>query len=76
MEEQVIIGILEVLDKNALLPVNFIRNIKVKSRYKELIASGLPCKEVREKIADEFFIGIKMVEYIIYDLKNKCPVMN
>jgi hypothetical protein len=63
--------VLEVCNKHGLLPVNYIRNIKIKKRYKELIDSGLPGKEARDKLADEFYIGNKCVEYIIYDLGNK-----
>ena len=71
MTEEFINDILEVCNKHELLPINYIRNFKIKKRYEELVSSGLHCKDVREKIADEFCIGIKLVEYIIYDLGNK-----
>lgn len=67
-----ILDLMEVFVRHSLVPASHLRNLKIQQEYDELRKSGIPGKEAKEQLSQKYFLGIKSIEYIIYELgKNK-----
>lgn len=64
--KNLILEILEVLQKYNLISFYDVRNYKIKLEFDMLVKSGIKSTEAKEKISDKYFIGIKNLEKIIY----------
>lgn len=71
MENELVVELLEVLNKHMALPPVLLRNEKIKLQYKKLRAEGMKSLDAREKLAEEFFIDVKSIEKVIYARKKK-----
>mgnify|MGYP001468077810 CR=1 FL=1 len=67
--ETVINEIIDVLKKHGIVNQDGLRNFEVKKRYLEL-RTVMSCKVARQRIAEEFNIDDKSVQYIIYKSKK------
>ncbi len=64
---ELITDILEVLLRHNVVDKRSLRNFLVRQRYSELYDSQkMKSKDARKKIADEFNLGEKTIEYILY----------
>jgi len=59
--------ILEVLIKHQVVDKRSLRNFLVRQRYSELYTiKKMKSKDARRKLAEEFNLGEKTIEYILY----------
>jgi len=63
---ELVVDMLEVLDKHIELPPNLLRNERIKLEYKKMREVGVKSLEAREIIAEKNFIDVKSLEKIIY----------
>lgn len=64
---ELITDILEVLIRHNVVDKRSLRNFLVRQRYSELYdRQKMKSKDARKQIADEFNLGEKTIEYILY----------
>ena len=76
MTKEFVLDILHVCSKHGYLPENFVRNFKIQTEYKELRLNGMPGKDAREKLSDDYCTSIKNIEFILYGKKNNVGQVN
>lgn len=69
--DKIISEVIQIFVNNDVINEESIRNFRVKQRYEQLHGvEGMKSQDAMNAIADEFLIGLKTVEYIIYSSKR------
>lgn len=71
MNSQVIIDILEVLEKHKLIPPTQKRNEIIKIEFKKLKDSGVGSTKAIEELSACFNLSTKSIEFVVYGDKKK-----
>lgn len=71
MTSEFVIDILELCTKHGYLPPTIVRNFKIQQEYKDLRENGITGKEAREKLSEQYCVGIKNIEFILYGKSKK-----
>ncbi len=58
--------LMEVFVKHNLLPETQLRNAKIRYDFEQLKETGIPITEVKKQLAEQYFIGYKSIESIVY----------
>jgi hypothetical protein len=62
--------IIEVLLKHNIVNEHSLRDYRIKTDYKKYREDGLTGKEARIKLSEENNLGLKTIEYILYNKKQ------
>lgn len=63
--------LIDLLLKHNVVDEHSLRDYRIKSKYKELRKEGMSGIKARKNLADQFNIGLKSIEYILYSKKNE-----
>jgi len=70
MNERFVIDVMKVMVEHNLLSDTVLRNEKIRFEYKQLRKSGIKGKDARDQLAEQYCIGVKSIENILYGKKN------
>lgn len=68
-KDEILIELMEVLEKHGLIGFTQLRNAKMRHDFKELRRSGRRSKAIKEYLAEKYFVSIKTVDGVVYDKK-------
>ena len=68
--KEMMADLLTVFSKHGFAPVNACRNFRIKFEYEEKRKQQIPGKKAREKLAEEYNMSIKNIEFILYGKKK------
>jgi|GEM_PF-2163225 len=66
--------LMEVFVKHNLLPETQLRNAKIRYEFEQLKETGIPITEAKQQLADQYFIGYKSIENIVYQNNKRKDV--
>jgi hypothetical protein len=63
---EILIELMEVLEKHGLIGFTHIRNAKMRHDFKELRRSGWRSEAVKEYLAEKYFASVKTIDRVVY----------
>lgn len=72
IKEEILIELMEVLEKHGLIAFTALRNARMKHEFHQLRKTGMRSKLIKEYLAEKYFVSVKTIEGVVYG--RKCQV--